>query len=125
MKAAPVRNFPTTEQDAEFDAHVRKWAEKLGLHDWNIYRRQSRAVKAAADVDAKIESRHAGYRTGDFGKVAIDSHELEGTALHEMLHVFLADLCYSYEHSDDSNVYLGAEHRVIHALMRLLLKKEA
>ena len=111
------KKLPTPDQDAEFDGYVKKWQTSLGLADWHIYRRESRAKGAMADVLADLPSRQAGYRTGSWGAGVIDSASMEETALHEMLHVLLHEMKNATEATMES-----AEHRAINVLTTLLLK---
>jgi hypothetical protein len=121
---ARVKNVPTTEQLAEFDGYLKKWQGLLGMYDWRVYRSTKPPAKTAqADMDTDVGAKTARVRVGDFGPLTtITAHELEDTALHELLHSFLAELVHVSKTSKDWNLRMNAEHRIIHTLVRLLLR---
>jgi hypothetical protein len=118
-----MKNKPTTEQLKEFDGYLTKWQGLLGMNDWRVYRSTKPPPKtAAADVDADILAKMARIRVGDFGdQTTITPHELEDTALHELLHALLAELVYVTKTTKDWGLRMNAEHRIIHTLVRLLM----
>jgi hypothetical protein len=119
---AQVKNAPTPEQLVEFDAYLKKWQILLGMNDWRVYRSPKRPAKtAAADVESDVAAKMARVRVGDFGEAPITPHELEDTALHELLHSFLAELVHVSKTSKDWTLRMNAEHRIIHTLVRLLV----
>jgi hypothetical protein len=114
----------TAKQLQSFDGYVTKWQTKLGLLDWDVYRSSEAPPPAAmADVDADILSHMARLRVGDWGGAEPTPASIEATALHELLHILLAEMRYACSHhSKDWNLVMGAEHRAINTLTRLLLK---
>jgi hypothetical protein len=117
-----MKNTPTPEQLAEFDGYLKKWQDRLGMNDWRVYRSTKPPAKtAAADVDVDVGAKTARVRVGDFGTAPITSHELEDTALHELLHPFVSELVHVVKASKDWNLRMNAEHRIIHTLVRLLV----
>ena len=112
--------YLTAEQDAEFDRYVRAWADKLGLDDWEFYRGDGRAKGAMADMVPHFTARYGKFRTGNWTHIKPTPKALEGIALHEVLHVFLAELHHVYTTSEDASWQMSAEHRVINVLTRLL-----
>lgn len=115
--------YLTVEQDADFDAHVRKWQDILGLTDWRIERGAKRGSKdAMAQVNVKIGARLAIYRTGSWGDQTPDAESIEATALHELLHVFLADFAHAVKTSENDLTLESVEHAIVNRLEKLLLK---
>ncbi len=120
---APER-YLTPEQDAAFDTYVHEWARELGLNDWDIYRNplDAKPKNAMADVSPKVYGRQAKYRTGNWTYIEPTETELARIALHETLHVFLAELIEAAE-SESTEWRDTAEHRVINVLTNLLTKE--
>lgn len=124
MKAPP--NVLNTEQSAAFDAAIAKWQLLLGLSDWRIERgRKSAKTRNMAEISISHAARLAVYRTGDFGSAEITPLSIESTALHEVLHVFLAEVKNHIEYGiTDVDAIDSAEHRVVNLLEKLLLSRE-
>jgi hypothetical protein len=128
--AAPKKKQPNPLTPAGADAfamYVAKWQEALNMNDWRIHRSSKPAAKAnMAEVNTMdLGARMATYRLGaDFGALAVTDDSLEDTALHEVLHVFLYPLIEAAkEHQTITEEALaGAEHSVIHTLVKLLVK---
>lgn len=111
-------NELTPEDCEKFDAYVQKWQQALNLSDWRIERSPRRAKKNMAEVSFDDGARLATYRIGvSFGAAPVTAFNLEQTALHEVLHVFLHEVL-----AADQQSLEGAEHRVINVLEKLLLK---
>ncbi len=118
-----MTTYLTPAQDAEFDAQVQKWQAILGLNDWRIERGAKRGSKdAMAQVNVKIGARLAVYKTGNWGEQVPDPESIEATALHELLHVFLADFAHAVKTSDNDLTLESVEHAVVNRLEKLLLK---
>lgn len=108
---------------AEFDVQMARWQARLGLLDWRVERGAKLAKKCMAEVDRDLVNRLATYRVGDaFG--AVTPHKTESTAVHELLHVLLADLAdMARGEPAHADVVMTAEHRVINVLEKLLVPK--
>ena len=120
---AKAKNYPTPEQDAEFDGYVLKWQKALNLMDWRIERGPTRAKRAMANVALSHGDRMAVYRTGCFGQQEITPRVLESTALHEVVHVFVSEFRHlTAQEKTDPEVLESAEHRIVITLEKLLLK---
>ena len=117
---------PVTPADADrFATYVAKWQTLLNLHDWRITRRNSAATKGAmADVAISAADKLAQWRIGrHFGAELVDDYTLESTACHELLHVLLTEFKGVVASKPADEILDGAEHRVIHTLERLLVKR--
>lgn len=115
------KHFLSQEQDVWFDECIKKWAPVLGLSDWTIYRRSNKARAARADIEPLYEARQAGYRTGNFGALAPDDKDIEETAVHELMHVVLAELIHVAANFEDDVLLNSAEHRVVNTITALLM----
>lgn len=116
----------TAEDKLAFIQYVKFWGEKLGLQDWRI----TVAKKAAsgsnmAEVKIFHKNRMANVYLGkDFGQnTPVTPESLEKTALHELLHVFMAEITNQIEYGITGESLESAEHRVIHILEERLTKK--
>jgi hypothetical protein len=116
---------PVTQDDAAlFSDCVKKWQHVLGMHDWRIAvspRRSTRKVMAEV-FKFDLEQRSATIRLGkDWGPEPITPDELDKTALHEVLHVFLHELIETAKVADQpDDVISSAEHRCINLLEQIL-----
>jgi hypothetical protein len=124
MPKRQARN-PVSEEDAQaFDAYVEKWRDKLNLRDWRVVRAGKRDRKnMAALLTVEHEHKLARYAIGeDFGASEVTPASLEGTALHEMLHLLLRPLLdVAMQEKDHSDLVLEKEHEVVLVLEQLLL----
>ena len=120
-----MKNLVTPADDDKFSGYVTKWQTLLNLHDWRITRRGSAASKGAmADIAISAGDKLAQWRIGKhFGAEAVSDYTLESTALHELLHVLLAEFKEVVASKAADEILDGAEHRVIHTLERLLVKR--
>lgn len=114
---------PVSEADKDsFTVFVKSWQQRLGLNDWRI-ERSLRKTKNMAEVKIEHLHRLATYRIGEhFGGSPVNAKTLEATALHELLHVLLAELVNQVEYGIEGEALESAEHRVINTLEKLLLK---
>jgi hypothetical protein len=121
-----VKN-PVTPKDADkFEAYMLEWQDKLNLKDWRIVRSSKRASGAMAKVMKRhVEDRLASYRIGvDFGSEEVSNHTLESTAVHELLHILLAELLEVAEAPGHTQEQLmSAEHRVVNTIEKLLVQE--
>lgn len=117
---------PVTLADADkFAGYIGKWQTLLNLHDWRITRRGTTAAKGAmADVAISASDKLAQWRIGrHFGAEVVNDYTLESTACHELLHVLLTDFKEVVASKPADEILDAAEHRVIHTLERLLVKR--
>lgn len=98
-----------------------KWQKKLGLVDWRFNLREQKAPSAMADVNPNYQARLANFRLGDWKASPQTDLEIEKTACHEVLHVFLAELIELVQAESKQNCIDSAEHRVINVLESLLV----
>lgn len=125
-KTKPAAIALTDEHRRAFDGYVRKWQRMLNLIDWRI---GVSVVPARGKVLANVgppdlSSRTATIRLG----AAWDENnpptpqELEDTACHEVLHVFLHEMIAAHQDaaaSDEDRA--SSEHRVIQVLCNLMV----
>lgn len=113
---------------AVFKKHVEKWAPRLGLAGWHM------AVDWATDTDVSAlayvrinaEARIATvYLCKDWTGSVYTVKDLEEVAVHELLHIVLADLLAVAETSAPKSMYntiQGMEHNVIRTLENLIFR---
>ena len=124
-KAKPPAKNPVSDAHVLlFDQYIKKHQALLNLRDWRIERagKREKAVMAAL-LSVEHEHKLARYAVGtDFGAAEVTPHNLEATAVHELLHLFLRplmDVCMAEgEHND---TVLEYEHAVIIVLTQLLV----
>jgi hypothetical protein len=115
-------NETTPEHAAKFAVYVADWQTKLNLNDWRIHQGSKPARGAMADMSIDVTSRLAVWRLGKhFGTELVTDQSLEATALHEVLHVLIADFALAVETKAADEVIESAEHRIINTLERLLV----
>lgn len=120
MKANPV----TPEQALEFDGYVAKWQAKLNLHDWRLIKGSKPSKDSCAEVSIGVSDHTAVYRLGlHFGFELVNAASLESTAIHELLHILLAEFREMAESKAIPELLIAAEHRIVHTLERLLAPK--
>ena len=114
---------PTTAQARQFGQYIKQWQRKLNLGDWRVVKGRGASMdETMADVVISYPDKLATYRLGDFGDKPIDQRDLESTAVHELLHVLLADLIEVVrDPRSDENHRLAAEHRVVNTLESILV----
>lgn len=118
-----MKNLLTDEQNKEFDAAMAFWQQKLNLSDWRVERGKGLAKGAMASVTTNYGARLATYRTGDWKSDPINSESIRATALHESLHVLLAELlCLKSSSAAEPELLESAEHRVVNTLEKLLAR---
>jgi len=121
MKA---KNHPiTAEHRAQYKAFLDKWQRALNLDDWRIEFADKPAPNSnMADVQVYYEHRLAVFRLGGKWRVAPTPQELERTAVHELLHVRLADIAHTAR-GKDGMAQEAAEHAVIVLFEKLLIPR--
>lgn len=117
------KNAPTAEQVEEFKRYMGEFQDLLNLRDWRIEHSGRKASKQAmAEVGVSLEDRLAVWSMGaDWGNMPINSKTLRETALHEILHVFLAPVIEAAA-SRDEQATSSLEHSAIVVLEKLLSK---
>jgi len=115
----------TNEFDKElFKERVEYWKNKLGLQSWRINVPNGHAPGACADCWIDYPGRYARIRFGrSFGAEEVTAESVDQTALHEVLHVFLADLINTCHDKPKQDRLHNAEHQVINILELLLTSK--
>lgn len=111
MKTTPAQRF---------EAACRKWQVTLGLTDWTLtFKTTQGDGEHEADVGYNCETRQA---TITYYKGVDDAAKAERVALHEMLHVLLADMLQqAARRACDTHVDVAREeHRVIERLLNAL-----
>jgi hypothetical protein len=128
-KKKPPPDNPVKQSDVDaFTIYVHRWQRELNLMDWRIVQSPKRSTGSCAEVNKfNLPGRLATYRIGEnFGIEPVNEKNLERTALHELLHIFLHELIETAK--DVNNVSQEAldacEHRVIHVLEQLLVPEE-
>lgn len=113
------------EHVAKFAAYLELWQDRLNLKDWRIEQHQSKASRGAlAQVQRSFPDRLAAWRLGtDWGPVSPTDHELESTAVHELLHVLVCEVVELASKKADDETLMAAEHRIVNTLERLLVPK--
>lgn len=124
-KKMPPDNPVSLPAREAFKLYVKEWQERLGMQDWRIVVSDKPSRFAAEVYKLDLEARLATIRLGDdFGSDVVDDTNIEDTAVHELLHILLRE--FKDFASDptakpaDTN---SAEHRVIHAIVNLLVAK--
>lgn len=120
---ATIERFLTPAEDAEFDGYVADWARQLGLDDWDFYRGAGKPKNAMADITPNVAARYGKIRTGNWTHIDPTPAALARIALHEVLHVFLAELIAAAE-SDSHDWLASVEHRVVNVLVKRLTTED-
>lgn len=111
----------TPEQSAYFDACMVKWQERLNLQNWRIERsKKAAAPHALASVTIEVPDRLASYKVGKWDTPT--DRDLDSTALHEALHVFLAPYKFAISKDLGEDAVMSEEHAIVVFLERLLMK---
>lgn len=102
-----------------FERSCRHWQERLGLMDWTLRFKTAVSTEYEAIVDYGIDHRQAtitAYKTGG------DTGYARRIALHEMLHLALADViaAAAARGSDEHPDVIREEHRAIERLLNAI-----
>lgn len=108
----------------QYWAHFYNWQKRLGLQSWRLVRSPLAPKGAMAEMarwDRK--QRQASARLGlNWKATPVNALTLERTAVHELLHVLLADLiAYAKEPHTSEEDLANIEHGVINTLEELLV----
>lgn len=119
MKA--VKYHLTPEQEVEFDEAMSHWQGELSLEDWRIERGRRDPVPYMAQVKISYGARMAVYRTGNWGAEKATTASIYATALHEVLHILLAEFKRTVEQGGDIEAIESAEHRIVTTIEKKLI----
>lgn len=98
-----------------FENEVRTWVDRLGLKDWYVdFKLDEESLEVEAQVEYDKNTRHA---TFTYFAAAKKSYYPERLALHEVLHLLMADVI----PADCSGDVAREEHRMIERLLHVLL----
>ena len=97
----------------------------LGLQGWKIYyaslKMDGTYARTLSDAHEKIATIKLNPEWDDYGGNTPSPANLKKTALHEMLHVFMADLTgLAHSRYIDAGEIDEAEHRIVRTLDKLL-----
>jgi len=123
----PKKNQTTSKDFQLFSKEIKKWQIKLGLLDWRI-------DLFHLDAEEFVSRGWTNIKDGNFiasiglavnwGEDTVTNKTLKETAIHEILHVLLADLCYFAEHRNTpAGLVDNEEHRIIRRLESVLTGK--
>ena len=115
------KNYLSDEGREKYKQCLVKWQNKLGLVDWRFNLREQKSPGAMADVNPNYQARLAIFRLGDWKASPQTELEIEKTACHESLHVFLAELIELVQAESKQHCIDSAEHRIINILESLLV----
>ena len=114
----------TTEDYSKFESKVQQYMKELGVTGWQMDVRQEHIGHGTcAQLDYNIVARKAIIRLTETVEydyaVTTDPEEL---AKHEVLHLLLADLCWTPAHEQDysCDAVISKEHDVINKLLAVL-----
>ena len=115
------KNSLTEEQIALFKQTVEDYATLLNMRDWRVSVSDKPATKGCmADCSTSLEDRLVVIRIGaDWGNEKVTNQMVTETAVHELLHAFLAPVLAAAQARDMATMQ-SAEHSVITVLERLL-----
>ena len=116
-----------TEDDfIRFDSHIRRWIEKLGLTEWNFdVQHEQIGENAQARCSYNNVSKNCIFKLTkvleySFGVI----EDLNKLALHEVLHLAMADYTWLASQTKDeySDASISHEHELINRLARVIIK---
>lgn len=120
---------PTNDHLLEFSNHVKKWAERLGMQDWDLMVTWCPDKEIGEDSAAcypDVDARHAKITLNrEPDKYAVE--DLDKLALHEVLHLVLADLAefvIDYAPKSATKDADTKEHVIIQRLTNLIISYE-
>ena len=105
----------------QFQQRMNHWQQRLNMLDWRIESDPGKASKGAmADVMIDSGSKLAVYRVGrNWGNTEPNMHNIDATALHESLHIFLRPLIEAAM-SRDEQLIGQIEHSLITVLEKVI-----
>lgn len=118
-------NKPTEENCAFFKERVLFWQNHLKLDDWEVTVQGTTKDEVLGQARIDLGGKSAVIFIGsDWGERKVTEEELDLTALHEVLHVFLAPLTLPMYEYFTSKILDPAEHGLINKLTSLLRQRE-
>jgi hypothetical protein len=116
-----TKNALNDEQKQLFRQTVEDYVTLLNMRDWRVNVSDKPATKGCmADCQTSLEDRLVVIRIGaDWGNENVTNQMVTETAVHELLHAFLAPLLAAAQARDMATMQ-SAEHSVITVLERLL-----
>ncbi len=108
---------------ARFVEQVGVWLVRFGVSEWQIdYRHEQLAPSTSAEVEFDNEGKSATFRLNECVESSSDHLvDVDALALHEVLHLILADFAWVASRSRDRDeIVISHEHEVINRLMRVL-----
>lgn len=114
----------TPEDFEKFKVKVQSLLDTFGMHEWNVTIAQEQiGDRVNAQATYNNNTKNASIRLtinaeGDFGMV----WDVEKLAVHEVLHLLLADWCETAARlqSATHDLVVGQEHAVLNRLMRVI-----
>ncbi len=118
-----TNSVTTPEHEATFGKYLEEWQTALNLLDWRVeHGKQAADTGAMAQVSISIEDRLAVWFLGkSFGPTEVTEEAIERTAIHEMLHVRLAEFKEACVARDAQRIE-QIEHGLITVFERLLYR---
>lgn len=108
----------------EFEYCVHYWLQRLGMTEWEVHvHHEQGASGELASVSYASEDKYATFYlaeyTEDGGR---RPYTMEFLALHEVLHLLIADIVWTAARSrTDDSVIVAHEHEFINRMIRVLL----
>lgn len=114
----------TPEHRAYYEARLKHWQTVLNLVDWRIELSPDKfsAISNAAEVEIYYEHRLAVVKLAKQWYEPVTEAKLDEFAVHEILHVRLADLIHVVKDDSEEKVIEAAEHTVIVVFSKLLTR---
>jgi len=108
-------------QFARFRAAAEHWIEVFGLFDWDLEFLHEKLENKYASVHYDYATRKASLvLSTSFGKWPITEERIQDSALHEVLHLLLADLSGFAEAAAAERRVTEAEHIIINRIKAAL-----
>lgn len=116
--------FFSEEQFNVFRESVNYWINRFGLTEWEVVvEHEQIGDNIQANASYSLSSKQALIRLtkvseGDYGV----NDSMKSLALHEVLHLMLADFCWiaSKAKNDYDDIVISHEHTIINRLMRVI-----
>lgn len=112
-----------------FKKVFKEWQARLGLQEWTISFKKEEMDDAEACIDSDPESRTVLVTVNSKLFHVKDDSDIEETALHEVLHLLLADLSHAaVDRYTDRETLVRVEEALVNRLTKLcqdLMKLEA
>lgn len=103
-----------------FKKVFKEWQARLGLQEWTISFKKAEMDDAEACIDSNPESRTALVTINSRPFHLKDDSDIEETALHEVLHLLLADLSHAaVDRYTDRETLVRVEEALVNRLTKL------